>query len=330
MATSTPKLGLTKPAGSDAVDIAVLNANSDKIDAAISITICTSTTRPSVPFDGQKIFETDTKKEYVYIAATTTWEQIVNTTVVNPMVKALATTTVADQAARNALFPSPAQGNSVWRNDLGFEERYYAAYNASTNPGGRTPAGWYSTQQGGLVPITPATITRTGGSHTADRGLITFSGAVTSISLNGVFSDAYKNYKLVVSDLNTGTGSASLMVRLRNSGTDNSDNSYYQLWTMKRLTGTFQDNTGGPATAYSLVGFDNNTAYSWNWSGDIIAPFATKNTCFSGQGMGTDASGIYMLNSVVVHTTASSFDSITFYPSTNNMRGTIQIFGYNK
>jgi hypothetical protein len=50
---------------------------------------------------------------------------------------------VADATARNALFPSPTQGNAVWRNDRGWEERYYALYNSSTNPGGAPAAGWY-------------------------------------------------------------------------------------------------------------------------------------------------------------------------------------------
>lgn len=46
-------------------------------------------------------------------------------------------------AERTALYPIPAQGNRVWRNDLGYEEAYYTTYNATTNPGGAVVAGWY-------------------------------------------------------------------------------------------------------------------------------------------------------------------------------------------
>lgn len=60
MATTTTRLALTKPAGTDVVDIDVLNANSDKLDAAAGATICTSTTRPASPYSGQIIYETDT------------------------------------------------------------------------------------------------------------------------------------------------------------------------------------------------------------------------------------------------------------------------------
>lgn len=50
---------------------------------------------------------------------------------------------VANATARNAAFPAPVQGNTVFRNDLGVTEIYYEAYNSSTNPGGATSAGWY-------------------------------------------------------------------------------------------------------------------------------------------------------------------------------------------
>ena len=66
MATSTTKLGLTKPDFVDVVDITDLNNNADKLDSAIGSTIVTSTTRPSTPFTGQVIFETDTELSFVW------------------------------------------------------------------------------------------------------------------------------------------------------------------------------------------------------------------------------------------------------------------------
>lgn len=366
MATTTTKLALTKPDGSDLVDIAVLNANADKIDAAAGATICTSTTRPASPWSGMVIYETDTNAGYVYRSSTTSWlpiasgatictsstrpsapyagqvifetntlktlvyassawQEVVNSTAA----KEFTSPTVANQTARDALFPSPVQGNSVFRSDKGYEERYFGLYNSGSNPGGRPAAGWYTNERNtGLVPITPVTVNNTGGSYSINNGLVTFSG-VSSISLNGVFSATYNNYRLLLSDLLAGTGTSQITVRMRNAGADNSANTYYQLWTMKRLGGTFQDNTGGPNTGYTLVGYDNNSSYSWNWSGDVIAPFAAKNTTLTGQGLGVDGTGLYMLNSTVLHATPSSFDSITFYPTSSTMSGSIQILGYN-
>jgi len=66
MATSTTKLGLTKPALTDNVDITVLNTNFDDIDTAAGFAIVTSATRPASPWAGQVIFETDTGLSFVW------------------------------------------------------------------------------------------------------------------------------------------------------------------------------------------------------------------------------------------------------------------------
>lgn len=61
MASTTTRLGLRKPAPSDAVDVtADLSNNMDALDAAVGIAVCTSTSRPSAPYPGQQIRETDT------------------------------------------------------------------------------------------------------------------------------------------------------------------------------------------------------------------------------------------------------------------------------
>lgn len=66
MATNTTRLGLIKPDLTDNVDVTDLNNNADDIDAAIGFTVVTSTTRPSTPWSGQPIFETDTGNSYVW------------------------------------------------------------------------------------------------------------------------------------------------------------------------------------------------------------------------------------------------------------------------
>lgn len=77
MATTTSRLALTKPSTSDLVDISVLNTNADKIDAAIGSYVCTSTTHPSSPFNGQVIYETDTQLTLIYNSGTSTWKPVV-------------------------------------------------------------------------------------------------------------------------------------------------------------------------------------------------------------------------------------------------------------
>ena len=66
MATTTTRLGLTKPDFVDVVDISDLNTNADEIDAAVGFTLCTNATRPASPWSGQVIFETDTGSSFVW------------------------------------------------------------------------------------------------------------------------------------------------------------------------------------------------------------------------------------------------------------------------
>jgi len=50
---------------------------------------------------------------------------------------------VASASERDALYPTPVQGNTVFRSDLGIRQTYFAAWNATTNPGGQgLTAGW--------------------------------------------------------------------------------------------------------------------------------------------------------------------------------------------
>lgn len=72
MASTTTRLGLRKPAPSDAVDVtADLDNNWDVVDAVVGTIICTSSSRPSTPFTGQTIRETDTGFSYIWDG--TTW-----------------------------------------------------------------------------------------------------------------------------------------------------------------------------------------------------------------------------------------------------------------
>jgi hypothetical protein len=100
----------------------------------------------------------------------------------------------ASSTARDAHFGVPANdtqrlalqnsGAECVRTDLGYAEAYYATYNASTNPGGATPAGWYpaagQSVTGGLIRNATAVTIATASSITLTSGFdIGFSTGVT-------------------------------------------------------------------------------------------------------------------------------------------------------
>lgn len=115
-ATFTTKLGMRKPdptpVTGDLVDAqADLNNNLDKIDAAIGIAVCTSTTRPSSPFVGQQAYETDTIASITCIS------------IGPPAWRYTSVPKVASAAARNALM-TPYATMRVFRQDMGVEQWY--------------------------------------------------------------------------------------------------------------------------------------------------------------------------------------------------------------
>lgn len=97
MATLTTRLAMRKPATADLVDVAAdLDANLDKLDTVAGMVYASSSTRPSTPFQGQPVYESDTGNTVVHngsAPASGGWEYI----------------TVPVVAATSA-FPSPNSG----------------------------------------------------------------------------------------------------------------------------------------------------------------------------------------------------------------------------
>lgn len=76
MATTGVRTGLIKPDPSEDVDISIINANMDRIDASLGCVYCTSTTRPSAGavFDGLLIKERDTGLKYIWNSQSSAWD----------------------------------------------------------------------------------------------------------------------------------------------------------------------------------------------------------------------------------------------------------------
>lgn len=84
MSTTTTKLGLLKPDTTDVINRATqLNANWDAVDSAIGVVECLSTTRPSTPYAGMLIRETDTLRTWVRNAANSAWLNVSGIPIVN-------------------------------------------------------------------------------------------------------------------------------------------------------------------------------------------------------------------------------------------------------
>jgi len=163
---------------------------------------------------------------------------------------------VSNQAARDAIFPSPVQGNSTYRQDLGWYEMYYAAYSSSSNPGGAKTPGWYPAPNQG-----PMAMAKNDGSGTVGTAYARFGGWTTVNSLgmgvtaaNGQVTMPYEGFY----DISYSVGTA------------NSGASAYML------------QAGSAAELIGYVG-PSTTAVSGGGiypfaSGDTVSPYALQST----------------------------------------------------
>lgn len=249
------------------------------------------------------------------------WQNTVGTKSVTTDEVSAVSKGVANQAERNTLYPSPVQGNTVFRTDLGTTETYFGVYNSSTNPGGQASAGWYPAQTGGLVPLKPTSVDLTGDSGrtatVSSTGLVTFSGNCITVSLNGVLSDKYKSYRMMVTyAANNGDN---VYMRTRSNGTD-----------------------GGTYFRSGMLWYTNSTGSYWGGYGESLAylcPTGTANqfsivTDFTPSGgmqsFATGQSGGTLVNAAVLSYFAASGDGITLglSNSAGRFNGNIQIYGY--
>jgi hypothetical protein len=177
------------------------------------------------------------------------------------------------------------------------------------------------------VPIAPTSVGKTGTSSTATAstiGQVTFALCETLL-LNGVFTSAYANYRIMFTGF--GSTSLSLLSRLSVSGTPSSASSYNR----QQLVATSTTVAGLRETSQTSWNIANNlsTAGGDNFSMDIFNPQATANTSFNVLSLST-ASSSYWQSVGGYFNATTSFDGIQFLPSTGNFSGIISVYGYNQ
>lgn len=237
---------------------------------------------------------------------------------------------VGTSAARDIVFPSPVQGDMVWRDDLGVIETYYGLYNSTTNPGGRDSAGWYSDiRSGGLIPVRPTSVTIASGSGSANAlGVISFTGA-SAVTINGVFTSAYKNYRLLI-NIDNASGQTSLGQQLTSSGTAASGALYFWAGNWQTINGSGPSILAASNQTFWYMIEATNGGVTWvNHAQDIYNPALAKDTSMSGSGI-TISSNWRHVSYSCMHQNATAYDGIKFTSSTAaTFTGTIQILGYN-
>lgn len=174
----------------------------------------------------------------------------------------------------------------------------------------------------GMVLLTPTSIAHSGTSASIGaNGQVTFT-AVTSLSLNGVFTGTYDNYVLVLECV-IATSGQNLSYRLRSSGTDATTSNYVRQYL--QANGVSVDAGRDTAQNVAKLGFLNTTLKNGIYA-TIYGPFLTQPTA-------SRSNGVSSLNSALLreeastHSLSASYDGITIIPDANNITGTVSIYG---
>jgi len=257
--------------------------------------------------------------------ATTTnyaWETPDDTDLVKDGAAAIRTLGSSVDTTTKALNPSTTLGDIEYRSAtantntrLGIGTTGQVLAVSGGVPAWTTPA----VSASGLNLITPTSIANSGGSASL-TGALTTASAVTSVSVNGVFTSTYTNYMVVVYEVTTGNSQA-VNMRLRASGTDTSGTSYkygqsYALYTGTAGAGGSNGGSSFDVTGSTATGENSAIIYMTN-------PQAAKNTSFFANAVRYDAAGFQAGR--LENTT--QYDGFTLFVGGSNVTLKVLVYG---
>jgi hypothetical protein len=173
---------------------------------------------------------------------------------------------------------------------------------------------WYSV----APPSTAPGLTLTGSSSFTTS---------SSVSLNNCFSSTYENYVLSIR-LTAASATSTISARMRASGTDASGGNYS--WQdVSGFGGTAGAGNSSGQTAFNFGTILNTAADRYGYRFDLYGPQTATKTLGLYEGGYTNNGGTVITNQIyTVHDLSTSYDGITFYPSSGTITGSIRVFGY--
>lgn len=174
----------------------------------------------------------------------------------------------------------------------------------------------------GLVPITPTSLANTGGSASTTGYVTTFT-TVSSLSLNGVFTSSFSQYRILFRY--TATNATYQNFRLRSGGTDVTSTTYNMQQLIVGST-TILGNRGLLNTGQIV-----QTAASSIVAGtmDLFSPQIAEAKMAKGNFV-TSKSGLETWNTDLHMSDTTARDSMTWYTDAGTITGTVAVYGYKK
>ena len=174
----------------------------------------------------------------------------------------------------------------------------------------------------GMVLMKPTSITHSGTSATLGaNGQVTFS-AVTSLSLNGVFTADFDNYVISVRSV-LASGAQGLDMRYRVSGADASGSNYTDQYLIASGTGV---TPGRDASQTRLrIGATSDTLRTGHtvyiYGPALAQPTASRSVSADG------ISNARIYDNANTHSLSTAYDGFTIFPASSSMTGAVQVYG---
>jgi hypothetical protein len=158
----------------------------------------------------------------------------------------------------------------------------------------------------------------------SSTGAVSFSAA-SSVSLNGVFSSTYDNYKVMI--ILTTAASAGIRFRTRVSGTDLTSSTYRHLsYYANSAANSFSALDASSSATSGSLGYGGSRSSSIEF--DIFNPKLLEYTHLRAKSTFADGTNMFALDSGIVVNDLVSYDGFTIYPESSNITGTIRVYGY--
>lgn len=182
----------------------------------------------------------------------------------------------------------------------------------------------------GLVAVAPTSIANSGGSASLSNYTVSFSG-VSSVSLNGVFSGDYDNYRIMWRMTAASSANTDIGMRLRASGSDNTAANYGTQKLASFSATASADNNPNGNTVWNVGYVASANGDYQATTMDIFAPFDTKKTLMTA--LRQDYSSTTMFLQIVsgFNNQSTAYDGFTLYPvAGGTLTGSVSVFGYKK
>jgi hypothetical protein len=154
---------------------------------------------------------------------------------------------------------------------------------------------------------------------------VTFS-AVSSQSINAVFSSTYENYRIEFNVLSS-VGETDAKFRMRVSGSDDSTNNYeYCVQSLGSSSSSYNIASLGNQTSGILGRFGSESQAIM--SVDVGRPNIAARTHFITVNSANGTTTYFSERGAAVHRVTTAYTGLTIFPASGTMTGTIRIYGY--